>query len=188
MMSTSFPPQLNEQTPTQTPTIIHGLEGFIPCRAITDEDKNIEIAAIAHMLQKDLILLKKACHELASTAADKHFTQIELISGALNSLQLYSADILKLTNKKEYTTYAASRQTSHEKYLEKKKVQIAKQINNESMPIKKDRSIFDCVHDIAIIPVLMKVTMVVQRQILKLMKRDFMIDLPNLRQDVRLRV
>jgi hypothetical protein len=54
-MSTSFPPQLNEQTPTQTPTIIHGLEGFIPCRAITDEDKNIEIAAIAHMLQKDLI-------------------------------------------------------------------------------------------------------------------------------------
>ena len=63
------------------------------------------------MIQKDLILLKKACHELAPKVKEEQTMQIQIISQALESLQFYAADILNLTDKKEYTRYAASRQT-----------------------------------------------------------------------------
>ena len=110
MMSTAST-QFNESTPSESPPDTQGLKGFIPCQAITEEDKKIEIAAIAFMIQKDLILLKKACHELAPKVKEEQTVQVEIISQALESLQLYAADILKLTDKKEYTRYAASRQT-----------------------------------------------------------------------------
>ena len=78
MTSIASTPQFNESTPSESPPDTQGLKGFIPCQAITEEDKKIEIAAIAFMIQKDLILLKNACHELAPKVKEEQTVQIEI--------------------------------------------------------------------------------------------------------------